>query len=141
MNCLNKISICYVLTLSLLIITSRTAQAGKGDTPDTLMTTYKAGAADTADLLAVSGEANSFVNRIASDKTYATKLLEAIQKNNTTAIVSIVKETAPRSTVQVQKIDPDFTIAVEFTIRGHHVVVCGSSENKCDGQKFLATVS
>jgi hypothetical protein len=138
MNHLRIFLVCCIATI--LMISAGAALAGK-DTPDIVMNTYKVGTPDTADLLAVSSEANSFVNRIASDKTYATKLLEAIQKNNVSAIVSIIKETAPRSTVQVLKINPDFTIAAEFQIRKYKVVVCASSELNCNGAHFLLTIT
>lgn len=141
MNLKRFATFCAIVSAFTIFMTTA-AQAGKEDTPELLASTVKAGVSDSADLLTLVSEANAFVNRASSDKTYAAKLLEAVKKNDPNAVASVVKEVAPKSTVTIQKINPDFFLTSVFTIKKHTVIVCVDTDNaNCFGSHFSLTVS
>lgn len=98
------------------------------------MTVAKQGSIEAADLFVVVHEANSFLTRLSSDRSYALKFLEAVQKNNLIEVSSVVKQTAPRCQVSVSQLRRDFFAIVHFKIKDRNASVCVSSENLCAGQ-------
>ncbi len=122
----------FALALFLMLISSVT-RAGKIDTTEQVKTLAKQGSIESADIFVVVHEANSFLNRLSSDTSYAAKFLEAVQKNDSAAVVSIVKQTAPRCQISISQLRPDFLATLEFKIKSRNVTVCLSAENSCSG--------
>lgn len=103
------------------------------DTPETVMQGAKAGLQEKAAYVSTATDANNFMNRIATDKNYATALKEAIAKKDNNAILALVKQVAPRSSATILKVNPDFTLEIGFAIpfTNHSVVACVSSDGLC----------
>jgi citrate lyase gamma subunit len=126
--------------LVVLILTVSVVQAGSNPTPEEVMTVAKQGSIESADIFIVVNEANSFLNRLSSDKSYATKFQEAIEKNDSATVVSIVKQTAPRCQVSVAQLKAIFFAVVDFKIKTRIVTVCLSGENTCAGHASTVTI-
>ena len=116
-----------------LVLTSSVVQADTNQTPEEVMSVAKQGSIESADIFIVVNEANSFLNRLSSDKSYATKFLEAVQKNDSATVVSIVKQTAPRCQIAVSQLKSNFFAVVTFKIKARNATVCVSGENTCSG--------
>ena len=123
-----------------LIFAGSVLQAGKNDTPEKVMIVAKQGSIESADIFVAVHEANSFLNRLSTDRAYAAKFLEAVQKNDPAVVVSVVKQTAPRCQVFVPQLKPDLFAIVEFKIKGRNVTVCLSGENACSGHAATVDV-
>ena len=135
-----EINFSVFLLAFFLILTGSIVQAGSNHTPEEVMTVAKQGSIESADIFVVVNEANSFLNRLSSDKSYATKFLEAVQKNDPATVVSIVKQTAPRCQVSVPQLKPDFFAVVDFKIKARTVTVCLSGENTCAGHASTVNI-
>jgi hypothetical protein len=81
----------------------------------------------------VVNEANSFLNRLSSDRSYATKFLEAVVKNDAGAAAAIVKQTAPRCQITISQLKANFFAVVNFKIKTRNATVCVSGDNSCSG--------
>jgi len=123
-----------------LMFTGFAVHAGKTDTPERVIIVAKQGSIESADIFVAVHEANSFLNRLSTDRAYAGKFLEAVQKNDPGVVVSVVKQTAPRCQVFVPQLKPDFFAIVEFKIKTRNVTVCLSGENACSGQPATVDV-
>lgn len=123
-----------------LMFTGFAVHAGKNDTPERVMIVAKQGSLESADTFVAVHEANSFLNRLSTDRAYAAKFLESVQKNDPALVVSVVKQTAPRCHVSVSQLKSDFHTIIEFKIKARNVTVCLSGENACSGQPSTVNV-
>jgi hypothetical protein len=133
--------LCAICVFGLVFLTFLPDTDAGNDTPDTVQSAFRFGSAETSDLFSLTNEVNNFVTRVASDRGYATRLLDAIRNNNVAGIISVVKETAPRSSVSIESLTPDFSVRIRFTNKAHHITVCSSSQNACNGSAVSVTVS
>ena len=106
----------------------------KNDTPDRMMAVGKEGLSAAKEVTAALNDITALTNRLSTDRAYATKLLDAVKKGDTTAVKSVLKETMTRSEFTVHDIKSDFHW--EFTIHtsptsGYRG--CFSSDNSCEG--------
>ena len=106
----------------------------KNDTPDRMMAVGKEGLAAAKEVTAALNDITALTNRLSTDRAYATKLLDAVKKGDTTAVKSVLKETMTRSEFTVHDIKSDFHW--EFTIHtsptsGYRG--CFSSDGSCEG--------
>lgn len=136
----SKFSVFILIAIVHLVFAASFVQAGKNDTPEGVMSAARQGVVESADIFTVVNEANSFLNRLASDRAYATKFLESIQKNDPSGVVSVVKQTAPRSQVSINQLRPDFLVIVSFKVKTHDVTACLSSESSCSGRAVSVNV-
>ena len=109
------------------------------DTPETVMQGAKAGLSARAAFVSAATDANNFLNRIATDKNYATQLKDAIAKKDNNAILALVKQAAPSSSATILQVNPDFTLEVGFEIPfvKKSVVACVSSDGLCHSEQGL----
>jgi|SRR3990170_7897720 len=128
----SRILIVVWMAIAFVIVFASGARAAES-TPDTVMTTAGQGSVLSADAFIAVNEANSFLNRLATDKGYATKFLETIRTNNPNEVISVVKQTAPRSQVSVEKLNPDFDAVLIIKTRAIAVNVCLSNRQGCPG--------
>ena len=109
------------------------AFAGK-DTPEGMMSIAKQeGVVSVADMQTAASDINAFYTRVATDKAYAGKLLDAIQKSDKAGIITALQSVMTKSTVTVGKINPDFHVDISITVGKSRFSYCFSSDHSCDG--------
>lgn len=135
-----KFSVFILIAIVHLFFAASFVLAGKNDTPEGVVNAAKQGVTESADIFTAVNESNSFLNRLASDRAYATKFLESIQKNDPSGVVLVVKQTAPRSQVSINQLRPDFLVIVSFKVKTRDVTLCLSSENGCSGRAVSVNV-
>jgi hypothetical protein len=107
------------------------------DTPEGMMAIGKEGQAGTREATAALNDITALTNRMSSDKAYATKLLAAIQKNDSASVTSILKETMTRSEFTVRNIKSDFHFEIDIKTSTLHFHACFSSDHSCDGHNVV----
>ena len=122
---------CVALGLAAMIATP--AFAGK-DTPEGMMAIAKQeGVASVSDMQTAANEVNALYTRVATDKVFAAKLLDAIQKNDRVAITAALKSVMTKSTITLGKINPDFHVEMSLIVGKYKFSSCFSSDGSCDG--------
>ena len=119
-----------LLVLGMLVLATQ-AYAGN-DTVEGLMSAAKEGAANSAALLSAATEANNFQNRLATDKDYAAKILEAVKKKDQNQISTMIRQVVNKNQVTLQGFNADFYFfftAKTPTIFGHYCSVCIDTRN------------
>lgn len=105
----------------------------KNDTPEGMMAVAKEGLEAAKDQAVAINDFTAFANRLSSDKAYATKLLEAIRKEDSDAVTSVLKETITRSRFTVRNIKSDFHFELHIQFNSYHGSACISSDHSCSG--------
>lgn len=96
------------------------------DTVEGLMNAAKEGAANSAALLSVAVDANNFQTRLATDKDYAAKMLDAALKKDSNQITTLIRQVVTRNQVTLNGFNADFYIffTTDFKILGHKCTIC-----------------
>jgi len=85
-------------------------------------------------------DAMNVLSRMASDTTFQKRVLQYSNKQDAAGLTSYLQTFARGSTVSVQKV-ADFFFFANFTVRGHSVKVCVSSEQLCGSSSATVEVS
>lgn len=134
---MNRTIRALALAAATLLWIAPLSHAGTKDTPELMMSVAPEGTQVTADALTASSEMSAFYKRLSSDKDYAAKLLGAIQKSDAAGIVSIMKQTMPRSDIAIQKINPDFHFDFTVHVGKSTYKGCASSDHSCEGHNII----
>lgn len=113
-----------LLFLGMLVVSTQ-VYAGD-DTVEGLMNAAKEGAGNSAALLSVATDANNFQTRLASDKDYAAKILDAALKKDQNQISTLIRQVITRNQVALNGFNADFYIffQTKTTIFGHQCTIC-----------------
>lgn len=119
-------------------------------TPDTLKTfnsLVNEASASVADLKVMADESVQVTTALANDHDFAVRVFEAVTANSPARVLSLVKQHAPRSQVEIIRLESDFKFAIRFIRDNPNVpggrsgfMLCFASRNhpeKCpDGTRF-----
>lgn len=121
------------LTIAAMTLVGASAYAGPGDTPEKMMAVAKEGMAQSADAVTAANQINAMLNRLATDKAYATKVLEAVKKKDANAIGQLLRVMMPRGEVTVGNIASDFHFSWKVRFNSYEFRGCISSDGSCEG--------
>ena len=129
----------WSLTLCMVVLAAGAIHGrAADDTVEGFMATAKAIAAQPADLARTAAEARAFASRVSSDRTFASRLLTAVTKNDTAGVGALLREAMPNGTAVVGRTDADFTFFahdIKIPLTDYVCSVCISTVNECAPDK------
>jgi hypothetical protein len=110
------------------------------DTPETVMQAGKNGVEGLNGYLQTLRELQAVHNRIATDKSHATKVLELARKNDRSGLAALFKKDAPSTQVEVTDVK-DFTVTATYKrADGSTVIVCVSNSLGCSNRRSFVLI-
>lgn len=131
----------WILALALAAApTLMTAVSPRGPnpgTPESLMAVGKEANTLAQERASVERAMVTFTNRLATDKAFATTLLSAIQKKDTTGIASLVRQAGMPGRIEIGRIDDGFHLEINMTISTIAFHSCFSDDHSCEGHNVV----
>jgi hypothetical protein len=103
------------------------------DTPESVMAAAKTPTSILDGYVNTATDVNRFLNRIATDRAFASQLFAAVKKGDRQTVQSLTMSTGVRGRVSVGDVKTDFFLDEEFEIPiiGKTVYVCLTNERFC----------
>lgn len=106
-------------------------------TVESVMAVGKEASVAAQDRASMSRAIAAFTNRLATDRTFATQMLSAIQKQDTTGMATLMRQAGLPGRIEVGRIDPGFHFEINVTTSSSFYHLCFSDEHSCEGHNIV----